>query len=137
MAARSVTASPPARSAPPREFLYEAKLPKTKFLSPYPNGVFDGTLEVAGRKIELEGWRGMIGHNWGAEHAERWVWCQGAGFEGRDAGDYFDMAVGRIKIAGLQTPWVGNAMLFLDGKPHRLGGFERIPSTEVEEEPTS
>ncbi len=120
----------------PRRFLYEAKLPRTKFLSPYPNAVFDGSIEVAGERIEVEGWRGMIGHNWGAEHAERWVWVQGAGFEGRDPGDYFDMAVGRIKIAGLQTPWVGNAMLRLDGVEHRLGGFERIRSTEVDEEPS-
>jgi hypothetical protein len=78
----------------------------------------------------------MIGHNWGAEHAERWVWVQGAGFEGRDPGDYFDMAVGRIKVAGMQTPWVGNAMLLLDGVEHRLGGFERIRSTEISEGPT-
>ena len=41
----------------------------------------------------------MIGHNWGAEHAERWVWIQGSGFEGRSPEDYFDMAVGRIKVA--------------------------------------
>ena len=84
----------------------------------------------------MNGWRGMVGHNWGAEHAERWVWVQGAGFEGRSPEDYFDMAVGRIKVAGMQTPWVGNAMLVLDGKPHRLGGFERVPSTEVDEQPT-
>ncbi|MGH2923484.1 MAG: hypothetical protein ACRDKH_05585 [Solirubrobacterales bacterium] len=120
----------------PREFLYRARLPKTKFLSPYPNAVFEGAIEVAGEAIDVGGWRGMIGHNWGAEHAERWVWVQGAGFEGRDPGDYFDMAVGRIKIAGLRTPWVGNAMLLLDGLEHRLGGFERIRSTEVAEGPT-
>jgi hypothetical protein len=121
----------------PRDFLYRAPLPKTKFLSPYPDAVFDGHLEVGGERIDVEGWRGMIGHNWGAEHAERWVWVQGAGFEGRSPEDYFDMAVGRIKVAGLQTPWVGNAMLMLDGTEHRLGGFERVPSTEVDEEPTS
>lgn len=117
----------------PREFLYRAPLPKTKFLSPYPNAVFDGALEVGGEKIDVGGWRGMVGHNWGAEHAERWVWIQGAGFEGRDPEDYFDMAAGRIKVAGLRTPWVGNAMLMLDGEAHRLGGFERVPSTEVDE----
>ena len=120
----------------PRDFLYNAPLPKTKFLSPYPNAVFDGKLEVGGETVDVDGWRGMIGHNWGAEHAERWVWVQGAGFEGRDPEDYFDMAVGRIKVAGLQTPWVGNAMLVLDGEEHRLGGFERIPSTQVDESPT-
>ena len=121
----------------PREFLYEARLPKTKFLSPYPNAVWNGHLKVGGERIEVDGWRGMIGHNWGAEHAERWVWIDGSAFDGHSPESYFDMAVGRIKVAGLTTPWVGNGMLVLDGVEHRLGGFERIPSTEVEESPTS
>ena len=121
----------------PRDFLYRAPLPKTKFLSPYPDAVFTGQIELDGERIEVEGWRGMIGHNWGAEHAERWVWIQGSGFEGRSAEDYFDMAVGRIKVGGATTPWVGNAMLMLDGEPHRLGGFGHIPSTQVSEEPTA
>jgi hypothetical protein len=120
----------------PRDFLYHAPLPKTKFLSPYPDAVFDGQIELDGETIEIEGWRGMVGHNWGAEHAERWVWVQGSGFEGRSPNDYFDMAVGRIKVGGATTPWVGNAMLMLDGKSHRLGGFGHIPSTQVSEEPT-
>ena len=121
----------------PRDFLYRAKLPKTKFLSPYPNARWSGTLEVAAREIELDGWPGMVGHNWGAEHAERWVWIQGAGFEGDDADGWYDMAVGRIKIGPWTTPWVGNAMLCLDGERHRLGGFDRIRSTRVSESPTS
>ena len=55
----------------------------------------------------------MIGHNWGAEHAERWVWIQANELRGGDG--YFDAAVGRIKVGPLMTPWVGNAMLRLDG----------------------
>ncbi len=119
-----------------RDFLYGAPLPRTKSLSPYPNAEFNGSIQVNGESIEVEGWRGMVGHNWGAEHAERWIWVQGAGFEGGDRSDYFDMAVGRIRVAGLRTPWVGNAMLFLDGTAHRLGGFGHVPSTQVEESPT-
>ena len=46
------------------------------------------------------------------------------------------MAVGRIKVAGRTTPWVGNAMLMLDGRSHRLGGFGHVPSTDVIERPT-
>ena len=34
----------------PRDFLYRAPLPKTKFLSPYPDAVFNGLLEVGGRE---------------------------------------------------------------------------------------
>ena len=121
----------------PRDFLYRTRLPKTKFLSPYPDAVFNGHLELGGERIEVEGWRGMVGHNWGAEHAERWVWIQGSGFDGGSPEDYFDMAVGRIKVGGRTTPWVGNGMLLLDGQAHRLGGFGHIPSTQVEERPTS
>ncbi len=91
------------------------------------------------REIELDGWPGMVGHNWGAEHAERWVWIQGAELEGGGGADasWFDMAVGRIKIGPWTTPWVGNGMLFLDGERHRLGGFDRVRGTKVSERPTS
>ena len=30
-----------------------------------------------GREIPVDGWRGMVGHNWGAQHAERWIWLHG------------------------------------------------------------
>ena len=39
----------------PRDFLYRSKLPKTKFLSPYPDAVFNGELEVGGERIEVDG----------------------------------------------------------------------------------
>jgi hypothetical protein len=121
----------------PRDFLYRSRLPKTKFLSPYPDAEFNGLIELGGERIDVSGWRGMMGHNWGSEHAERWVWVQGSGFEGRSPEDYFDMAVGQIKVGGRTTPWVGNGMLMLDGVGHRLGGFGHIPSTEVSPQPNT
>ena len=120
----------------PRELLYRAPLPRTKLLSPYPNAVFDGHLEVDGERIAVEGWRGPVGHNWGSQHAERWVWVDASGFEGGSPEDYFDLAAGRIAMAGRTTPWIGNAMLVLDGVEHRLGGFGRSRSTEIRESPT-
>jgi hypothetical protein len=120
----------------PRELLYRAPLPKTKLLSPYPNAVFEGTIEVGGEAIEVDSWRGMVGHNWGSEHAERWAWVHGAAFDGGSAGDYLDLAVGRIRLAGLTTPWIGTGMLLLDGVEHRLGGIERVRSTKLEESPS-
>jgi hypothetical protein len=120
----------------PYRRLYDASLPRTKFLSPYPSARFSGTATVGERRIELDSWPGMIGHNWGAEHAERWVWIQGADLAGR-TGSCFDMAVGRIKIGPLTTPWVGNGVLRLDGAEHRLGGFRRAFSTKVDETPTA
>ncbi len=121
----------------PYDFLYGAPLPKTKFLSPYPAARFTGKARIGDRDVDVVSWPGMIGHNWGAEHAERWVWIEGASFDGDETGDgFFDMAVGRIKVAGMTTPWVGNAVLYIDGQRHRLGGFDRIRSTKVSDRPT-
>ena len=65
----------------PRDWMYRAPVPRTKLLSPYPDARFSGTASFGDREVELDGWRGMIGHNWGAQHAERWIWTHGAGFE--------------------------------------------------------
>jgi hypothetical protein len=76
----------------------------------------------------------MIGHNWGAEHAERWIWMHANEFGEEDG--FFDAGLGRIKIGPMTTPWIGNAVLAIDGERHRLGGLDRIRSTSVDELPT-
>ncbi|HEX7058880.1 MAG TPA: hypothetical protein VF176_03430 [Solirubrobacterales bacterium] len=120
----------------PSDWLYEARLPRTKFVAPYPRASFDGTLEVDGEEFGVSGWPGMIGHNWGTEHAERWVWLEGTGFA--DAPDaYFDAGAARIAIGPWITPWVPSGMLKLNGETHRLGGFGQIRSASVEETPES
>jgi hypothetical protein len=118
----------------PYDFLYRARLPKTKLLSPYPDARFSGTLTVAGEPFELNAWPGMIGHNWGAEHAERWSWIQANDF--REGSGFFDAALGKIKVGPLTTPWIGNAMLSIDGEQHRLGGLDRIRSTRIADRAT-
>jgi len=103
--------------------MYRTKLPRTKLTSPAPDARFQGTVKLPdGRTLRLEDWRGMVGHNWGAEHAERWVWLHGVGFaQAPDA--WLDVALGRVKLAGRMTPWVANGALCLDGRRHRLGGL--------------
>jgi hypothetical protein len=120
----------------PYDRLYDAPLPRTKFLSPYPSARFDGRLNVGDEEIEVASWPGMVGHNWGTEHAERRVWIQGAFLDANEPA-YFDMAAGRIKLGPVQTPWVANGMLRIGGVEHRLGGFDRMLSTRVTEQPTS
>jgi hypothetical protein len=121
----------------PYDWMYRAPIPRTKFLSPHPNVRYSGKVSVKGREIDLQGWPGMIGHNWGAEHAERWTWLHGADFADRPPETYFDAALGRIKVGPFTTPWVGNGVLVLDGEAHRLGGLDRIRSTEISDTPTS
>jgi hypothetical protein len=116
----------------PSDRLYETRLPKTKFVAPLPNARFEGRLEIGGETIDLNGWPGMIGHNWGTEHAERWVWLEGTGFDG-SPDTYFDAGAARIKLGPWTTPWVPSGMLMLDGKAHRLGGFGQIRDATIEE----
>ncbi|MEK6278204.1 MAG: hypothetical protein AABM29_09350 [Actinomycetota bacterium] len=120
----------------PADWLYEAPVPRTKFVAPYPDARYEGWVEVDGEMIEVAGWPGMVGHNWGSEHAERWVWLEGTGF-GNAEDTYFDAGAARIKIGPMTTPWIASGMIVLDGEQHRLGGFERIRSSKIDESPTA
>jgi hypothetical protein len=119
----------------PADWLYEAPLPRTKFVAPFPDAVFDGTVEVDGESIDIAGWPGMIGHNWGTEHAERWIWLEGTGFA--DSTDtWFDAGAARVKLGRRVSPWVPSGFLSLDGIRHRLGGLGQVRSTRIEATPT-
>ena len=120
----------------PADWLYEAPVPRTKFVAPFPDARFDGVLKIDGEKVDVSGWPGMIGHNWGSEHAERWVWLEGTGFADAE-GTYFDAGAARIKLGPRTTPWIPSGMLVLDGEAHRLGGFGRIRSASIAESPSA
>jgi hypothetical protein len=116
----------------PRSWLYRAPLPRTKATSPMPTAAFDGTVELAGREpIELRSWPGMVGHNWGSEHAERWIWLHGIAFDD-EPGSWLDLVLGRVRVAGRLTPWVANGALSIGGRRHRLGGL-RSRGLQVDE----
>lgn len=118
----------------PSAWMYTAKLPRTKALSLRPAIRVSGTVTVRGRTAELDGWPGMIGHNWGAEHAERWIWMHGAAFE-EQPGAWLDATIGRLKLGPWTTPWVANGCLSLDGVRHRLGGLGKTREVQVDEAP--
>ncbi|HTA13570.1 MAG TPA: hypothetical protein VK781_01770 [Solirubrobacteraceae bacterium] len=108
-----------------QSWLYRTPLPRTKLTSPAPSAHFDGTIVLEGspgRTLQLNGWRGMMGHNWGSEHAERWIWLHGIGFE-EDPSAWLDVAVGRVLVAGRLTPWVASGAISLGGRRLRLGGL--------------
>lgn len=110
----------------PHELMYRAPLPRTKPESPLP------ALRLSGRvgDVELDGWPGMLGHNWGAEHAERWIWLHGTAFDGEDA--WLDVVIGRVRVGGVLLPWIANGAVSLDG----AGGRIRVSGrARVDEDP--
>jgi hypothetical protein len=112
---------PPLRHLP-KSFMYSAPLPKTKLESPRPHVHVSGQVTFGGEVFELDGWPGMIGHNWGAQHAERWIWLHGVLFDDRPD-DWLDIALGRIRVGRVLTPWVANGVISLNGERIRIGGL--------------
>ncbi len=125
---RFASAEPPLFHLP-RDWMYRAPLPRTKLLSSRPAATFSGRVRVGERELEVEGWRGMVGHNWGTQHAERWIWLHGL----TSAGDWLDLALGKVKLGPLTTPWVASGALGLGGERLALGGPGK--RSEVHETP--
>jgi len=119
----------------PREWMYKGPIPRTKLTSPFPAARFSGTARFGDTSVVLDGWPGMVGHNWGAEHAERWIWLHGSNFEGRDGSTWLDAAIGRIKVGPWTTPWIANGVLSLEGNRIPVGGIGKARRTTIDEHP--
>jgi len=111
----------------PAAWMYDAALPRTKSGTPHPGVTFSGRVGP----YRVDGWRGLVSHNWGSQHADRWIWMHCA----LDGG-WLELVLGRIKIGRLTTPWIANGALQLERERHRLGGPNRTRSTVVDERPT-
>jgi hypothetical protein len=105
-------------------FLYAAPIPRTKATSPTPDLEVSGALTVDGVSVDLTGWTGMLGHNWGVEHAAKWAWLRVCGL-GEDGHGWLDAVLGRVRVGSVLSPWKAFGALEVDGTRHRLGGLVR------------
>ncbi len=106
--------------------LYRAPLPRTKLEASVPDGLVTGMLDVDGHPVAVEGWRGTVGHNWGTEHADRWVWLHAAGFGAAPQG-WLELVLARVKVGPVRSPWMAMGALSLGGELIPLGGLGRRP----------
>ena len=110
--------------------LYRLPLPKTKLEAPVPDGIACGWLVFDGAEVDVVGWRATVGHNWGREHAERWVWLHAAGFADEpDA--WLELAIARMRVGGALSPWIANGAVCFGGRRSRLGGLGHIRGVRV------
>jgi hypothetical protein len=110
--------------------LYRLPFPRTKLEAPVPDGIASGRVVFDGAELDVVGWRATVGHNWGAEHAERWVWLHAAGFEDEpDA--WLELAIARVRVGGALTPWIANGAVSVGGRRFRLGGLGHITGVRV------
>lgn len=103
------------------DWMYEKGFPRKKAVTGSPRAVFDGAFDVGDRTIDVDGWIGHRQHNWGTEHAERYVfgacniWDDGA-----------DLTVEGITVrvelvAGIRSPWLTLLRGLRDGQPYGKG----------------
>ena len=90
----------------PWDWMYTAKFPKKKAITPAPHLKFNGTIHIGDQRFEVIDWEGIRGHNWGTEHAWTYaygncqIWDDGA----RRSVDGFSA---RIKLfGGMRSPWL-------------------------------
>jgi hypothetical protein len=110
--------------------LYRAPLPRTKLEATVPDGQVTGMLDVDGRRVSVSGWRGTVGHNWGSEHADSWVWLHAAGF-GTAPELWLELVLARIRVGPARSPWTAMGALSLSGERILLGGLGRRPRVDA------
>jgi hypothetical protein len=110
--------------------LYRAPLPRTKLEATVPDGLVTGMLDVDGHLVGVSGWRGTVGHNWGSEHADSWVWLHAAGFAAAPDG-WLELVLARIRIGRARSPWTAMGALSLGGERIALGGLGRRPRVDA------
>ena len=128
----TIASSEPELRHLPIDRMYEAKVPRTKSVTPHPAALFSGRIG----SWDLEDWVGVSSHNWGSEHAERWIYLHCGQFAGHGRDTWLEMTIGRIRLGPVTVPWIAQGALQIDGERHRLGGPQRIASTKVAERPT-
>jgi hypothetical protein len=114
---------PPLRHLRPA-VLYRAPLPRTKLEAAVPHGTLSGLVQVSGSQTEVTGWRGTVGHNWGSEHAESWVWLHADGL-GQQPGDWLELVLARVRAGRALLPWTAFGALSIGGQRLPLGGLGR------------
>jgi hypothetical protein len=77
----------------------------------------------------------MVGHNWGSQHAERWIWLHAMSFDAANETTWLDVVLARIMFVGRTTPWIASGGICLDGERVALGGASRARRTKITETP--
>jgi hypothetical protein len=116
----TVRESSPALSLP-APWLYRASSIRTKSLLALPRIDLTGAIQVDGEELQLNRWPGVLGHNWGSEHAQQWIWLHAV----LGDRDWFEAVVGRIRLGPVTLPWLGSATLALGGARTRFSSLTR------------
>jgi hypothetical protein len=111
--------------------LYRAPLPRTKLEATVPDALVTGTVEIGDGLVDVSGWRGTVGHNWGSEHADSWIWLHADGFDAAPDG-WLELGLARVRFGRALSPWIAIGGLSLEGEQLLLGGLGRKPEVAAQ-----
>ncbi len=113
----------------PARWMYTGPIPSQKTVTPVPDASISGHLEIDGERWTLEGWPGMIGHNWG-RHTELYVWghCN-AWDDGDDV--VLEGASARVRTGGVLLPLRTGLMVRHHGTSYPLTDLRSVARNEA------
>jgi hypothetical protein len=94
----------------PATWLYDRSFPRSNGAAVVPHATVHGTYDG----VSLDGWHGVVGHNWGRDHAEQWCWLHAVLPVG-----WVDLVLVRIRLGRVLSPWIAGGGVSVDGTVRR------------------
>lgn len=102
------------------DWAYTGGFPRKKLVTPSPRLRLAGSVTTGGRAVDVGGWVGHRGHNWGSEHAHRYaygtcnLWDDGADLT-------VDGFTAKVRVGPVTSPWLTVLRGLAGGAPYGSG----------------
>ncbi len=113
----------------PYAWMYEGPIPKSKANSPVLDTRFEGSVTVDGQTTKIQAAPGMLGHNWGSEHAVSWCWAHCNRWVDLD-GIVFEGVTSRVKMGPVTAPQLTVLHLRVPGERVTMNGAVQLVRTK-------
>lgn len=100
--------------------MYTGRFPSSKITSPMPSLVARGTVRAGDRTWKVDGWRGLLGHNWGRGHAFAYAWGHCNVWDDASETAVFEGMSARVRVGPILVPTTTLLALRVDGETHML-----------------
>jgi hypothetical protein len=110
--------------------LYEAEAPRAKALVGLPMALFNGSLRVDGKEIDVADWIGSQNHNWGTRHTDHYAWGQVAGFD-THPDSFLEVITARLRVGEAWTPFLTLMVLRHGGEDIALNTMSQAAAAKA------
>jgi hypothetical protein len=115
----------------PYAWMLRGPVPPSKTVTPSPDLRFAGQVTVGAERWELDGWRGMQGHNWGRSHAERYGWCHCNQWD--DGSELvLETVSARVRLGPVLGPALTALVIRLGGVDYPFNGLWQLGATRAD-----